>query len=114
MRFTRWLAIIGMLVSIGMLKAVQRNALLLKGYALGDRVERAHQEETDVSWLEARVLHLTSPDHLSETAQARHLNLVAWSTLAPQQIQVLADSVETSQEASTNSVQLADGRDTTD
>ncbi|MBI4341485.1 MAG: hypothetical protein HY598_04300 [Candidatus Omnitrophica bacterium] len=110
---TRGLVVIGLLVAVGMLKAVQRNALVLQGYALGERVERAHQEATDVSWLEARVLNLTSPDHLSEAANSRQLKLVAWSTLSPQP-PLPADPVAAQEGTTADPVQLADGRDTTD
>ena len=110
MSCARRLAIIGIVTGVGMAQVATRNALWLKSYALGERVEQTHQAETDVAWLQARVLHLTSPDHLSDTAQTRHLNLVAWSTLSPEQVHVLADSVDT--EADT--VQVADGRDTSD
>ena len=123
MKFKRWLMAIGIIVSVGMLQVAQRNTVYLKGYALGDRVEKEHEGQTEVSWLETRVMRLTSPDHLSDMAQERHLNLVAWSMLTPDQAQRFADTAEwvdtrpapaVAQAQPHETVQLADGRDTTD
>ena len=109
MKLSRWLIVISGTVAVGMLQVAQHHMLYLKGYALGDRVEQAHKQQTEVSWLETRVVRLSSPDRLSSTAQDRHLNLVAWSILTPGQAQLLAGVPQ-----SHESVQLADGRDTTD
>ena len=109
MKLERWLISIGMLVAVGMLQVAERNTVYLKGYALGDRVVKNHKEPTDVSWLEARVLRLASPEHLSDAAQERHLNLVAWSMLTAPQAQLLAGAPR-----SNEAVQITDGRDTTD
>lgn len=99
-------------MAVGMLQVAQRNTVYLEGYALGDRVEKAHKEHTDVSWLEARVMRLTSPEHLSSMVQERHLNLVAWSTLTEDEARRFTDTAEPV--GAHSAVQLADGRDTTD
>jgi hypothetical protein len=83
MSLSRWLTLIAVLVGLGVLQVAQRNALFLKGYALGDRSDRVHAQETEVSWLNTRVLGLASPTRLSHVAQERNLKLVAWSTLSP-------------------------------
>ena len=83
MRLTHWLMLIGLLVGLGCLQVAQRNALLLQGYAIGERMGRVHTTETDVAWLNMRVVGLASPTRLSQVAQERRLNLVAWSTLSP-------------------------------
>ena len=111
MKLNRWLAAIGVVMAVGILQVAQKNTVYLKGYALGDRVEKAHKEETEISWLETRVLRLTSPEHLSDAVQERHLNLVAWSLLAPDQGQRLVDKAPVQPD---ENIQLADGHDTTD
>ena len=82
MSFSRWLLLIVVLVGLGCLKAAQHNAMFLKGYAVGKRVSRLHTQENDVAWLQAHVMELTSPTHLSQVAQDRQLKLVAWSLLS--------------------------------
>ena len=114
LKFVRGLLFISALAAVGLLKAAQRNALFLEGYALGEQTQQAHQTETDVAWLQTRVLNLTSPAHLADMVQARHLKLVAWSVLSPEQVNVLADSMDAASAASPEPVQLADGRDTSD
>ncbi len=74
--------LIAVLVGLGCLKVSQRNAIFLQAYAIGDRLSRIHTQETDVSWLNTRVVGLSSPTHLADVAQERRLNLVAWSTFA--------------------------------
>ena len=75
--------LIGVIVGLGCLQVAQRNAIFLKGYAVGDRIDRVHTQETEVSWLGARVVGLGSPTRLSQLAQERHLKLVAWSMRLP-------------------------------
>lgn len=111
MKLARWLTAIGVVVAVGMLQVAQKNTVYLKGYALGDRIEKAHKEQTEIGWLETRVLRLTSPEHLSDTAQERHMGLVAWSVLSANQARQPADA--TSEQTDAN-MQLADGQDTTD
>ncbi len=82
MRLGRWLALVGLMVGMGALRVAQRNAVFLKGYAVGERVRRVHAQETEVAWLNAEVEALQSPMHLARVAQERHLKLVAWSPLA--------------------------------
>ena len=83
MRFSYWMMLIAVVVGVGWLQVSQRNALFLKGYAVGERLQRVHVQETDLSWLHAKVVGLTSPTRLAEVAQHRQLNFVAWSRLAP-------------------------------
>ncbi len=83
MRLAHWVTLIGLLVGLGCLQVAQRNALFLQGYAIGERMGRVHTTENDVAWLNMRVVGLASPTHLSQVAQERRLNLVAWSTLSP-------------------------------
>ena len=81
MRLTRWMTLIGLIVGLGCLQVTQRNAIVLKGYAVGERMSRLHDQEADVSWLNMQVVGLTSPAHLSRIAKERRLNLVARVTL---------------------------------
>ena len=82
MRVSRWFMLIAMVVGLGCLQVAQRNAILLKGYVIGTRMDSLHAEETDLSWLNAQVVGLSSPAHLARVAQERRLTFVAWSRLA--------------------------------
>ncbi len=81
MRLSHWIALIAVMVGIGFLRVSQRNALILKGYAVGERLQRVHAKETDVTWLTVQVDGLASPTHLAQVAEERRLKLVARSTL---------------------------------
>ncbi len=83
MNLSRWMLAIGVLVGLGCLQVAQRNAVYLKGYAVGKRMQRVHEIERDVAWLKADVIGLESPSRLARVAEERRLKLVAWSTLAP-------------------------------
>ena len=83
MRLSRWMAVIGVMVMIGCLQVAQRNALLLKGYAVGERMHQVHTQESDVAWLSAEVTGLASPSHLASVAAERRLKLVAWLRFPP-------------------------------
>ena len=83
MRLSRWLVIIGIMVGVGCLRVAQRNAVLVKSYAVGDRMTRLHEQQNDVAWLQAQVTELSSPTQLARAAEARRLKLVAWSRLPP-------------------------------
>ena len=83
MRLTRWVLLIGMVVGLGCLQVAQRNAVFMKGYAVGERTHRLHTQQTDVSWLQVQVAGLSSPVHLSQVAKERQLKLVARATLWP-------------------------------
>ena len=85
--------LVSLVVGLGVAQVAQRNAVFLTGYALGERTSRVHTQETDVSWLNAHVVGLSSPAHLSQVAQERRLKLVAWTPLTP--IPPLADSMST-------------------
>ena len=81
MRLAHWMMLIGFVVGLGCLQVAQRNAIVLTGYSVGERVTRVHQQEADVSWLNMQVVGLTSPTHLAQIAKERRLNLVARVTL---------------------------------
>ena len=76
-----WLGLVALVTGIGCLQVSQRTAIVLSGYAVGERMQRVHAQETDVSWLNANVVGLASPARLAQAAQERHLKLVAWSTV---------------------------------
>ena len=84
MPLSRWMGLIGVVVALGCLKVSQHNALYMRGYDVGERLTQVHQQETDLSWLHARVTGLESPGRLARAAQDRQLKLVAWSTLSPE------------------------------
>ena len=81
MRLTHWMMLIGFVVGLGCLQVTQRNAIVLTGYSVGERLTRVHRQEADVSWLNMQVVGLTSPTHLAQIAKERRLNLVARVTL---------------------------------
>lgn len=83
MQVTRWMMAIGVVVGLGLLQVSQRHAVILKGYALGERLKRVHDQETQLLWLNARVIGLRSPVHLAQAAQDQRLKLVGWSTWTP-------------------------------
>ena len=83
MRLSRWFLLLGTLVGVGCLRVMQQNAIVLKGYAVGERLARVHRQETELFRLRAQVAGLASPTHLSRVAQEQQLKLVAWSTLSP-------------------------------
>ena len=82
MRLSRWMGLVGLMVGLGCLQVAERTAVVLKGYAVGDRLSRAHIASADVAWAESRVTGLTSPVHLALAAHERHLTLVAQASLA--------------------------------
>lgn len=84
MRLSRWMLVIGIVVGFGCLKVAQRNAILVKSYALGERMDHLHAKRNEVAWLHAQVTGLSSPTHLAKIAEERRLELVAWSWLPPQ------------------------------
>ena len=77
--------LIGTLVGLGCLQVAQHNAIVLSGYAAGDRLNKVHAKETEVGWLNAQVTGHLSPVALDQAVQERRLNLVAWSTWRPDQ-----------------------------
>ena len=82
MSISRWFTLIAIMVGLGCLQVAQRHAILLKGYAVGARMGNVHTQETDLSWVNAHVVGLSSPTHLAQVAQERRLTFVAWSRLA--------------------------------
>ena len=89
MKLSHWFWLIGLTAGLGCLQVAQRNALFLKAYDVGHRIEQAHEEETRLGWLSVRVTGLHSPGRLSEQAAVRRLNLVAWSPLASESAQAM-------------------------
>ena len=83
MPLSRWMLLIAVLVGLGCLEVAQRNAVVLKGYAVGAQTERVHTQRTEVAWLNMKVTGLSSPTRLAQIAQDRRLKLVAWSMLSP-------------------------------
>jgi len=83
MRLSRCLGLIAALVGMGVLQVSQRNAIVLKGYAVSEGVQGVHAKETDASWLTMEVTRLLSPTHLAHVEQERRLELVARPTLSP-------------------------------
>ena len=81
MRLAHWMMLIGFVVGLGCLQVTQRNAIVLTGYSVGERLTRVHRQEADVSWLNMQVVGLTSPAHLAQITKERRLNLVARVTL---------------------------------
>ena len=83
MRLSRWLLLVGVVVGLGCLQVMQRTALLLRGYAVGERLRRVHTEETTVAWLSAEVDGLASPGRLAQASKDQRLTLAAWLPLSP-------------------------------
>ena len=83
MRLSRWMILIALFVSLGCLQVAQRTAMVLKGYAVGERMQRVHAQENEIAWLDARVTGLGSPSRLARAQEDRQLKLVAWSRLSP-------------------------------
>lgn len=81
MPLSRWMYLIAVLVGVGCLEVAQRSALVTEGYAVAQRQQAVDERAAAVSWLDTRVAGLSSPAHLAQVAQERHLKLVAWSTL---------------------------------
>lgn len=77
MTLPRGMMLIGVVVGIGCLQVAQRNALVLKGYVVGERLQKVHAQERDIAWLDADVTGLVSPSHLARVARERELKLVA-------------------------------------
>lgn len=77
MAVKKWAIAIGLMVGLGLLQVAQRNALLLEGYALGERVEQMHKDQVVLHWLQADVTRLGSPSALADAAQTRKWKFVA-------------------------------------
>jgi hypothetical protein len=71
------------LMGIGMMKVAQHNAVVMKGYSLGEQTRNIHTARTDLAWLEAEVTGMGSPTYLLEHADEENLKLVAWSQVEP-------------------------------
>ena len=83
MSLRRWLMLVGTLVLWGTLQVTWRNALVMKSYAVGERLEHEQATQTRVRQLTAKVESLESPTHLAAISSQRKLGLVAWSILPP-------------------------------
>lgn len=77
MAIKKWTIAIGLMALLGCLQVAQRNALLLHGYALGERVEQMHEDQVVLHWLQADVTRLGSPSALADAAQAHKWKFVA-------------------------------------
>lgn len=75
--------VIGIVVGLGCFQVAQRNAILVKSYTVGQRMDHLHAKRNEVAWLHAQVTGLSSPTHLAKIAEERRLKLVAWSRLPP-------------------------------
>lgn len=84
MRLSRWWILLGVVVGLGCLQVAQRTAIVMKGYAVGERVHRVHTQQTETSLETMEVAGLSSPLHLAQVAKERRMNLVAWSALHQQ------------------------------
>ena len=109
MTLTRWFALIGIVVGLGCLQVAQRNAVVLKGYAVGERLHRVQERETDLLLVKEHVVGMTSPSSLARIAQERQLTFVAWSTLssAPENLRVVAATSGTVADADRAAAQWA-------
>ena len=83
MSLSRWLRLLGLVVMVACVRVAQQQALYGKGYAVGERMARAHVQGTEVAWLAANVNGLAAPAHLAKASRDRHLKLVARRELAP-------------------------------
>ncbi len=122
MTLTRWLTLIGIVVGLGCLQVAQRNAVVLKGYAVGERLHRIQQTETEVLLAKERVIGLASPAALAQAAEDRQMKFVAWATLpsAPENLRAVAAATSAAKggpkaaAAASPLVRLAADGDTTD
>ena len=117
MRLAHWCALIALLAGLGCLQVGQRNAIILQSYAVGERMQQVHHQETDVSWLSARVTGLASPTRLAEVGQERGLKLVARTMFQPQtplSRRALAQKPAPADDAAGTPIQLAEHDVTTD
>ncbi len=89
MQLQHWFLLIGLMVGMGMLRTAQQNALIVSGYALGDRAEQLHEQDVQMKRLRADVLELASPVHLADVARERRMKLVAWTSVQPAKPMVL-------------------------
>ena len=81
MLLKRWLVLIGILVVWGGLQITWRNAIVMKGYDVGQRLADVNRTQTKVRWETTQVIELTSPVHLAKVSTQRKLGLVARSTM---------------------------------
>lgn len=81
MPVSRWFLLLAAMVALGALQVAQRTAIVLKGYALGERMDRLHTQATHAALETMEVAGLVSPAHLSQAVKDRQMQLVAWSAL---------------------------------
>ena len=81
MSFTRWVALIGIMVVVGSAQVAQQTAIRLQAYELGHRQVALHELENDTLWLKSKVIGLQSPARLVKSMQGERSKLVAWSEL---------------------------------
>ncbi len=91
MPWRRWLWLLAAMMGVGLLQIGQRGSLVTRGYRLGEKFTALHEQRTALAWQQVRVDELRSPTRLGQVAQARQMELTAWSTLAEApQVQVAA------------------------
>ena len=93
MPLRRWFLLIGAVVVLGCLQVAQRTGVVMKGYAVGERMRTLRARETDIAWANLQITELSSPNRLAKVAKDRDLQLVAWSTIAEAKPTTLASAV---------------------
>lgn len=69
MRLTHWVFLIIFVVTVGCLQVAAHNSVIFKSYAVGEKLIISHKKNTDVRWLDVRVMKLTSPVNLAIVAR---------------------------------------------
>ena len=83
MAFRQWLLLISAIIVVGMSRVAQQTALCLAAYDVGHRQVKYQELESQTLWLKTKIVGLQSPLRLAQTMKSRHVELVAWSELAP-------------------------------
>ena len=83
MTLKQGLMLVALVVGIGMSRVAQQTALCLAAYDVGHRHVKCHELESQTLWLKTKIVGLQSPLRLAQTMKSRHVELVAWSELAP-------------------------------
>ena len=83
MTFKQWLILISAIIVVGMARVAQQTALCLAAYDVGHHQVKCQELESQALWLKTKIVGLQSPLHLAQTMKTRHVELVAWSELAP-------------------------------
>jgi hypothetical protein len=73
--------LVAVCIGWGIAQVAWRNAIVMNGYHVGERLASVQTAQTRVDWLATEVARLESPIHLAEVAAQQKLGLVAWSVL---------------------------------